>query len=69
MFLTVITNMGTVVRAKIVESPQGQSFGTGAMTFVGIMVGAIFLLDIHKLFNDIKWMKSNVQSMMNARKK
>lgn len=65
----VTTNMGSAVRSVVKESAQGATLGTGAMTFVGVMAGCIVLLDIHKLISDIKWMKGNVQSLINANKK
>ena len=51
----------------VYEAEEAVPIGTIACTLMCLLLAAIILLDLHKLLEDLKMMKRNIQSMLDDR--
>ncbi len=51
------------------ESPQGVSIGTVACSLMCTVFACIVLMDLNKMYQDLKMMKSNIESRIKRNRK
>ena len=66
-FLSALYEINADLVGKTWESPEGVPIGTVACSLLCLVMAFIVLLDMNKLWQDLKMMRGNIESMMKHR--
>ncbi len=65
--ISALVSIGAELIGFRAEAPNSVAFGTFAITLLCVLMAALILLDLNKIYTDCKMMKANIASMMNKK--
>lgn len=62
-----LESIAAELKGKSYDSPQAVSIGTVAVILLSITIGLIILLDVNKMWEDLKMMRQNIETLLKKR--